>query len=217
MNKRILVLLSVLALAMTMLAPIGAAEDAAVGDAADGFSVVKSTTGSYVVIMEDEPLVVEYGQDQLNSKAAQKKANGLKKGHDKALKDAGVDTDTKVNDFTVALNGFSAVMSYDEAKAVAGQDGVLMVLPDEMRYRQTDSSPDFLGLTDPAGPWAKGYDGEDVVVGVIDDGIWPEHPSFADDGSYSDLRSSLTTRARRATSATRHTTRTTLRSSATTS
>jgi subtilisin family serine protease len=35
------------------------------------------------------------------------------------------------------------------------------------------------------GAWDKGYTGEDVIVGVIDSGIWPEHPSFADDGSYS--------------------------------
>ena len=49
------------------------------------------------------------------------------------------------------------------------------------------STPDFLQLAAPGGPWTRGLNGEDIVVGVIDDGIWPEHPSFADDGSYSVL------------------------------
>jgi len=48
----------------------------------------------------------------------------------------------------------------------------------------TITTPVFTGLTAPAGPWARGYDGEGVVIGVIDDGIWPEHPSFADNGTY---------------------------------
>ena len=67
------------------------------------------------------------------------------------------------------------------------QPGVVLVQPDVMRYKTTDSSPKFLGLTDRGGAWARGYTGEGVIVGIIDSGIWPEHPSFADDGSYPPL------------------------------
>ena len=70
---------------------------------------------------------------------------------------------------------------------MAKQSGVILVRPDVMRYKQTDNTPTFLGLTDAGGAWLKGYTGENVVVGVIDSGIWPEHPSFADDGSYGSL------------------------------
>ena len=42
-------------------------------------------------------------------------------------------------------------------------------------------TPEFLGLTDQGGPWDKGINGEGVVVGMVDSGLWPEHPSFADD------------------------------------
>ena len=42
----------------------------------------------------------------------------------------------------------------------------------------TSESPDFLGLDDRQGASASGYTGAGVVVGVIDSGIWPEHPSF---------------------------------------
>ena len=59
------------------------------------------------------------------------------------------------------------------------------MLPDELMQPQTDTSGDFLELTFRRGAYASGITGEGVVVGVIDNGIWPEHPSFADDGSYS--------------------------------
>ncbi|GAA1965072.1 hypothetical protein GCM10009798_26660 [Nocardioides panacihumi] len=42
---------------------------------------------------------------------------------------------------------------------------------------------DFLNLTGHGEAYDAGITGEGVLVGVIDTGIWPEHPSFADDGT----------------------------------
>jgi len=156
---------------------------------------------SYVVLMEQQP-VISYEGDitgyeatrpgkgtKINPKSAhvRKYQNFLKSQQDKTLTNAGVDQAARVHTYTIALNGFSAVMTEDQVEAVRRQAGVLKVLEDQWRYAETDASPQFLGLTDYDGAWDKGYDGEGVVVGVIDSGIWPEHPSFADDGSYSPM------------------------------
>jgi subtilisin family serine protease len=152
----------------------------------------------YIVFMEEDPAVAYKGDTsglpatkpekgkKINPKSAhvKKYTKYLKATHDLTLKAAGVQPEKKLYDYTYALNGFAVRLTPAEAAALAKQPGVVAVRPDEMRYLTTDTSPDFLGLTCPAGPWAKGITGEGVVVGVIDTGIWPEHPSFVDDGSY---------------------------------
>ncbi len=119
-----------------------------------------------------------------NSALVKKYEMFLEKEHNAALAAVGVAPENKLHEYTFTFNGFAALMTSEQAAELAKQPGVVAVLRDQLRQRQTDSSPNFLGLTAPAGPWARGIDGRGVVVGVIDDGIWPEHPSFADDGSF---------------------------------
>ncbi|RMH71786.1 MAG: protease-associated PA domain-containing protein, partial [Actinomyces sp.] len=143
-------------------------------------TVAESPTGSYIVVLDGEGLAARLGTDALDTPSAERLADELAAGHDAVLADAGASPADKVQDYVNALDGFSAALSHDEAIRVANQPGVKMVIPDELHQITTDASPKFLGLTGKKGAWATGVTGEDVVVGVIDTGIWPEHPSFAD-------------------------------------
>ena len=63
--------------------------------------------------------------------------------------------------------------------------GVVAVYPDSLVPLNTDRSPEFIGaptLWHQVGGRSRA--GEGVIVGVIDSGVWPEHPSLADDGTY---------------------------------
>jgi hypothetical protein len=91
----------------------------------------------------------------------------------------------KVYDYTLSFNGFAARMPASSAAALAQSSGVVSVTKDELRTADTVSTPAFLGLTKPGGLWdqlggpgRKGA-GKDIVIGVIDSGIWPESASFA--------------------------------------
>jgi subtilisin family serine protease len=183
-SKRLLLFLTVFATAIAMLAPAVSADEPDLQLAAGGKTVTESPTGSYIVVMAEEPLVATVGRDNLDTPEARNLGRALKRGHDKALERAGASPADKVGSYTHALSGFSAVLSFEEAKALAADASVFAVLPDELRQLDTSDSGDHLGLTGPGGAYDSGLTGEDVVVGVIDSGIWPEHPSFADDGSY---------------------------------
>ena len=153
---------------------------------------------SYIVLMEGDPLVAYAGdlkglpttmpakgkKFNPNSAAASKYKAHLKSGQDKAMRSAGISQSNLTNSYTAALNGFSAIMTTAQRDTLASTKGVRKVLEDQWRHLDTDASPAFIGLTGPASVWQTGTTGEGVVVGVIDSGIWPEHPSFADDGSF---------------------------------
>ena len=94
--------------------------------------------------------------------------------------------------YTTTLNGFAVKLSDSQATQLRSMPGVLTVAPDEVRKLETVDSPKFLGLSGRKGVWARtgGTDkaGKNVVVGIVDTGIWPENKSFAGADRVPDVR-----------------------------
>jgi hypothetical protein len=118
-----------------------------------------------------------------NSANVRKYQDFLNRSHNDALKAAGASGTSKIYDYTFSFNGFAAQLTPKQAARLAQQPNVVSVSADELRQPMTDNTPTDLGLTGPNGLWASGGGtvGENVIIGVIDTGIWPEHPSFSDE------------------------------------
>ena len=192
--KKAFVVFTVL-LILSMALPV-AAQETGPGAAVDQGKMGGKTV--YVVRMAMEPVVAYQGDvaglaataaaggEEINFQSAAVEAytSFLAKTHATTMAQAGVDASALVYNYFYALNGFAAMMTAEQAAQVAKQPGVVAVDAAELRQKTTDASPTFLGLNVYRGPWYKGFTGKGVVVGIIDTGIWPEHPSFADDGKY---------------------------------
>ncbi len=98
------------------------------------------------------------------------------------LSDIGV-TET-LHSYLHTFNGFSAKLSARQANALRNHPDVANVWEDEKLELTTANTPEFLGLTGPNGQHTLGVKGEGVVVGIVDSGISPDNPSFADDGTF---------------------------------
>ncbi|XP_078441672.1 subtilase 1.3 [Wolffia australiana] len=83
-----------------------------------------------------------------------------------------------------AFHGFAARLSAAEAAALEEVPGVAAVFPETVYQLHTTRSPGFLGLESHAFTdlWSSAVASHDVIVGVLDTGIWPESSSFRDDG-----------------------------------
>ena len=98
--------------------------------------------------------------------------------------------------YTTATNGFAAALTSDQVKRLRSSPDVLLVERSTKQrldqVRETvhpgsagvgGSSRRLLGLEGPDGVWARhgGAEraGRDVVVGVVDTGLWPDNPSFS--------------------------------------
>jgi len=86
--------------------------------------------------------------------------------------------------YNVVFNGFAAMLTDAEVRALKKNPAVANITADTIMHLDTNYTPTFLGLDKPGGLWeqvgGQGAAGEDMIVGIIDSGIWPENPSFAD-------------------------------------
>jgi len=86
--------------------------------------------------------------------------------------------------YSVVLNGFAAMLTDDEVRALQARSDVAQVVPDTPRQLVTTYTSSFLGLDKPDGLWTKlggkSKAGENVIIGIVDGGVWPENPAYAD-------------------------------------
>ena len=149
---------------------------------------------TYIVQMLDSPAVAYEGdvagyertkpnageKIDPNSAAVRKYTAYLDGKHAAALEKVG--GGQKVYDYRFSFNGFAAKLTGSQATALEKLSDVVSVEKAVEVTMDTATTPAFLGLTDPAtGLWAKhNIKGENVVIGVLDSGVWPESKSFSD-------------------------------------
>ncbi|XP_020548617.1 subtilisin-like protease SBT1.7 [Sesamum indicum] len=80
------------------------------------------------------------------------------------------------------VTGFAAKLSPEDVKEMEKKEGFLHARPEKMYALKTTHSPNFLGLYQNLGSWPESDYGKGVIIGVLDSGITPGHPSFDDEG-----------------------------------
>jgi subtilisin family serine protease len=145
------------------------------------------------------PRVTGQPLDVASPKARRYKAL-LDARQNRVLRAAGAGDAPLLYRYRTVFPGFAARLTSEEATRLRVSPGVRAVTPDQFSHPLAagkggtgpassaglgGESPGFLGL--PNGLWKRlgGPDkaGEGVIVGVLDTGIYPEHPSFADQPS----------------------------------
>lgn len=118
---------------------------------------------------------------QKNSAAMQSYAGKLEAEQREVVAKIGPGTETLYS-YKYGLNGFAARMSVAQAQKLRGMEEVVNVWEDEVRPLVTNQSRGFLGLFDNPGGLRSEHalDGDGVIIGVIDSGITPGHPSLTD-------------------------------------
>ncbi|KAK7292568.1 hypothetical protein RJT34_15419 [Clitoria ternatea] len=84
--------------------------------------------------------------------------------------------------YETSMFGFAAQLSNKQLEYLNQVDGFLSAIPDELLTLHTTYSHHFLGLQNGKGLWSAPNLASDVIIGVLDTGIWPEHISFQDSG-----------------------------------
>jgi subtilisin family serine protease len=201
MKRALIAAVAILAGGISITAPVVAQGGSSKLDFSKVQAVPVAKNGVYIVVMGDKPASIYTGgiaglratkpaEGQKLSRRngdVQKYVAHLDATHNAALDSAGIARSALLSNYEYVANGFSAKLTSDQVQALSAQAGVKLVVPDVIRKVSRDDdkqkAPDttsaaFLGLTDNKGVYDSGVNGEGVVIGMIDTGIWPEHPSL---------------------------------------
>ncbi|ESR59276.1 hypothetical protein CICLE_v10018202mg [Citrus x clementina] len=80
------------------------------------------------------------------------------------------------------ISGFAARLTAEEVKAMETKKGFISARVENTLHLHTTHTPNFLGLHRSSGFWKDSNFGKGVIIGVLDTGITPGHPSFNDEG-----------------------------------
>ncbi|XVE79955.1 hypothetical protein DITRI_Ditri14bG0099000 [Diplodiscus trichospermus] len=158
--------------------------------------VVSGKAEIYIVTVEGEPIVSYKGGENgfeatavesdekldTTSELVTSYASHLEKKHDMLLGmlfERG--SYKKLYSYKHLINGFSVHLTPEQAETLRHAPGVKSVERDWKVRRLTTHTPQFLGLPNGVWPTGGGFDraGEDIVIGFVDSGIYPHHPSFS--------------------------------------
>lgn len=84
--------------------------------------------------------------------------------------------------YSIVASGFAARLTEEEVNEMKTKEGFVHAHPSRIYSPKTTHTPSFLGLNLPMGLWNRSNFGEGVIIGVIDTGITPDHPSFSGEG-----------------------------------
>lgn len=82
--------------------------------------------------------------------------------------------------YETVIHGYATRLTAEEAESLRKQSGILSVRP-EVRYElHTTRTPEFLGLGKSSALFPTSDSMSEVIVGILDTGVWPELKSFDD-------------------------------------
>ncbi|XP_022776732.1 subtilisin-like protease SBT1.9 [Durio zibethinus] len=100
----------------------------------------------------------------------------------KANTNATIPSSRLIYSYNHVIQGFSASLTPAELEALKNAPGYVSSVRDRTVKVDTTYSFKFLGLNSDTGAWPVSNFGKDVIIGLIDSGVWPESESFNDKG-----------------------------------
>ncbi|XP_015085422.1 subtilisin-like protease SBT1.7 [Solanum pennellii] len=89
---------------------------------------------------------------------------------------------TMIYSYHNVMTGFAARLTAEQVKEMEKKHGFVSAQKQRILSLHTTHTPSFLGLQQNMGVWKDSNYGKGVIIGVIDTGIIPDHPSFSDVG-----------------------------------